>query len=100
MSSTNKSKIGNGQSRLKKRNSQQTKRKKSLGGKSTVRGVGRGTTCILCGDLVPAVQLLAHKALIHGENNRPRGSISSRKKKSIWTPLVSGGLPSLGKNSR
>lgn len=63
--------------------------------------------CILCGQDVPPGGMLGHKRIVHGEasgatNPKRRVAQSRRKVKkkrgSVWA--ISGGLPSLGKNSK
>jgi hypothetical protein len=60
---------------------------------------GPTIVCVLCGEEVNAGQLLAHKRMAHNE----KPTKAKRKKRSgkfKITSIVSGGLPSLGKNSR
>lgn len=56
-------------------------------------------TCILCGQEVPSGKLLAHKSEVHGERAYEPSTYRAKKSRSLWTPIVSGGLPSLGKRS-
>ena len=58
-----------------------------------------GTICPLCGMRVPPRQLLEHKQRVHGEKTVVP-SPAQPHKENQWVSIVSGGLPSLGKNSR
>lgn len=57
------------------------------------------TLCPLCGKLIPPGQLLDHKQVNHGES-KIVPSPAQPHKGNQWVSVVSGGLPSLGKNSR
>jgi hypothetical protein len=58
-----------------------------------------GTVCPLCGLRIPPRQILEHKHRVHGEAQVVPSPIQPRKENQ-WVSMVSGGLPSLGKNSR
>ena len=58
-----------------------------------------GTVCPLCGVRVPPRQMLEHKQRIHGETPVVP-SPAQPYRDNQWVSVVSGGLPSLGKNSR
>lgn len=55
----------------------------------------RGLNCILCGAHIPRGELLKHKEVVHGETHVPLAEPT--RKPNVWVPVVSGGLPSLGK---
>ena len=58
-----------------------------------------GVTCPLCGQVVVPGQILAHKQQLHGER-AVVPSPTQPHKDNQWVSVYSGGLPSLGKNSR
>lgn len=52
-----------------------------------------GKICALCGVFVPAAEAIAHAVTVHGHR-------LSQPKKSVWVSIISGGLPSLGRNRK
>ena len=63
------------------------------------RKVRRTITCILCGDILPAGTLLNHRVLKHNEQKYAPSPVRPVNP-NIWTPIVGGGLPSLGKRKK
>jgi len=58
-----------------------------------------GVICPLCGQIVIPGQILAHKQQLHGERAVVPSPAQPRRDNQ-WVSVYSGGLPSLGKNSR
>ena len=61
--------------------------------------VKKGLICPLCGNRVAFRKILDHKELLHGEQKILPSPVQPHRK-GQWVSVVSGGLPSLGKNSR
>ena len=79
-----------------KKTGKRKQKNKQIGGTQKRRQT-KGTTCLLCGKKIAPGMLLAHKQAVHGEPSYSEPARATKKPKSIWISIVSGGLPGLGK---